>query len=644
MSTRPASQAAHKAPSQPSTHLLANLRRELAAHAPFSQMQTAHVERFAAASRLAYFSPDEQILAPSSGAVGHLFWVQQGGVVAHKGLAETAGGFHYEAGDLFPVGAALGKRPVTATYRADGDTFCLILPVNAMNELAAVSAPFADFLNRRVAQFLELSRRAVQATYASQSLTEQSLEATLGALPRKQPLTVAPDVCLEAALSLMHERRVGSVLVANSSGHLLGILTRHDVLGRVTLPRVPLDAPIAQVMSSPVEGLTVDHTAQDAVLLMSRKGIRHVPVLEDGQLVSIVSERDLFALQRLSLKQVSTRIRAAGDLAALKICADNIRELTRQLMGQGVQARQLTELISHLNDLLAERLVQLAAAERGLDLGQACWLAFGSEGRSEQTIATDQDNGLVFECAPSETDAVRQKWLACAEQVNLGLDACGYPLCKGGIMASNPACCLSAAEWLSRFDHWMEHGAPEDLLNASIYFDLRAVAGHAPLAQALREHVTTVARELPRFIKQLALNALARRPPLSWRGAIETHAVSGVDTIDAKLQGTAIFVDAARIYALALGIPATNTRERLEAVAHALKVEPQESQAWITGFEFLQTLRLRAQIDTPSSGGITGQPNLIDVARLNDIDRRILREALVQAQRLQQRLELDYQR
>jgi CBS domain-containing protein len=644
MSTRPASQAAHQAPSQPSTHLLANLRRELAAHAPFSQMQTVHVEHFAAASHMAYFSPDEQILAPSSGAVGYLFWVQQGGVVAHKGLAETAGGFHYEAGDLFPVGAALGRRPVTATYCADGDTFCLILPVDAMNELASLSAPFADFLNRRVAQFLELSRRAVQASYASQSLTEQSLEATLGSLPRKQPLTVSPEARLEAALSLMHERRVGSVLVAEASGHLLGILTRHDVLGRVTLPRIPLDTPISQVMSTPVEGLTVDHTAQDAVLLMSRKGIRHVPVLQDGQIVSIVSERDLFALQRLSLKQVSTRIRAAADVAALKVCADNIRELTRQLMGQGVQARQLTELISHLNDLLAERLVQLAAAEHGLDLEQACWLAFGSEGRSEQTIATDQDNGLVFVCAPEELENSRQKWLACAEQVNRALDVCGYPLCKGGIMASNPACCLSQAEWLSRFDHWMEHGAPQDLLNASIYFDLRAAAGNVSLAQALRSHVTAAARELPRFIKQLALNALTRRPPLSWRGAVEAHEVDGLKVIDAKLQGTAIFVDVARIYALAQGIAATSTRARLEAVAGALRVELQESQAWITGFEFLQTLRLRAQIDTSTSGNATVQANWIDVERLNDIDRRILREALVQAQRLQQRLELDYQR
>jgi CBS domain-containing protein len=630
---------------KPSGHLLVNLRRELSGYAPFSQMRAEHIEDFALHSRLAYFSPEELMLEPAHGPVRHLFWVQQGGVVAHQGLAEAAGGFRYEPGDLFPVGAALGQRPVTATYRADGDTFCLMLSVEDMNRLAGMSAPFADFLNRRVAQFLELSRRALQASFASQSLTEHSLEASLGSLPRKPPLAVPPNTPLEVALRLMHEQRVGSVLVVDAENQPTGILTRHDVLGRITLPQLPLSTPIERVMSGPVYGLSLEHSAQDAVLLMSRKGIRHVPVLDNGKLVGIVSERDLFRLQRLSLKQVSTRIRSATDLPALQDCARTIRELTFQLMGQGVQARQLTELISHLNDVLAERLIDLMAVRHTLDMNQACWLAFGSEGRNEQTLSTDQDNGLIFVSDGQVLETSRARWLAFAQDVNHGLDACGFPLCKGLIMASNPECCLTQDEWLSRFDHWMEHGAPEDLLNASIYFDLRAIAGQLGLADKLRERITARARALPRFMKQLALNALSRRPPLSWRGTLDTHDVDNKAVIDAKLQGTAIFVDAARIYALANGIAETGTRARLLAIAQATTIEPREADAWVTGFEFLQTLRLRVQIRLDRAGTVPpANANLIDIEALNDVDRRIMREALVQAQKLQQRLQLDYQR
>ncbi len=357
----------------PSPELLHSLRHQLRTHAPFSQMQAEHVERFIEASRFARFASDDVVLAPASGPVMYLYFVQEGGVVGQQGLADAAGGFRYDTGDLFPVGAALGRRAVSATYVADGDTSCWMLPGDEMDRLAQDSPPFADFLNRRVVQFLDISRRALQASYLSQSLAEQSLESTLGSLTRRTPLAVLPDTSLQHALALMHQRQVGSILVNNLSDEPVGILTRHDVLGRVTLPQIPLSTPIAQVMSQPIRVLQLEDTAQDALLLMSREGIRHVPVVDKGKAVSMVSERDLFALHRLSLKQVSTGIRSSTDVQALQLCATKIRELTRQLMGQGVHARQLTELISHLNDLLAERLVSLMAARHGLKLDQACW-------------------------------------------------------------------------------------------------------------------------------------------------------------------------------------------------------------------------------------------------------------------------------
>jgi CBS domain-containing protein len=293
-------------------------------------------------------------------------------------------------------------------------------------------------------------------------------------------------------------------------------------------------------------------------------------------------------------------------------------------------------LISHLNDVLTERLLELKAAQHGIDLARVCWLALGSEGRSEQTIATDQDNALIL---PDEITAPqREQVLAFAQDVNRALDACGYPLCRGGIMAGNPACCLTLREWRERFSNWIEHGAPQDLLNASIYFDFRPLAGDTSLAQALRSEVNRSAQGVPRFLKQLALNALTRVPPLNWMGGIAADERGGIDL---KLQGTAIFVDAARLYALSQGLPATSTRERLEAVGPVLGVEPSEYEAWVRGFEFMQMLRLQIQLEGATSGD---HPNHIVVDRLNDIDRRILKETFRVARTLQQRIQLDYER
>ncbi|MDP1955486.1 MAG: DUF294 nucleotidyltransferase-like domain-containing protein [Polaromonas sp.] len=621
----------------PSSSLLANLRLELMRYPPFAQMQASAVDYFLTHAQQNYFAPDELLLSPDSGTVKELFFIRQGAVIGERGLAELSGGaFHYEPGELFPVSAAVAQRAVTATYRAVADTFVLTLPLEAMHALAVLSPTFADFLNRRILKFLDLSRRALQVAYASQALAEQSLETPLGDVARQAPSSCLPDTPLRDALAQMHQQRIGSMLVTDAARRPLGILTRYDILGRVTLAGLSLETPIAEVMAQPVHTLTHAHTALDAALLMSQHGIRHVPVTRDGVAIGMVSERDLFAMQRLSLKQVSTSIRSAADVDTLTLVAQDIRRFAHSLLGQGVHARQLTALISHLNDVLTARLLALKAEEHGVDLSRMCWLALGSEGRSEQTISTDQDNALIL---PDDSTAEQHAAaLRFGRDVNLALDACGYPLCRGGIMAGEPGCCLTLREWRERFAHWVEHGAPHDLLNASIYFDFRALAGDSTLAQSLRLEVTEAARRAPRFIKQLAVNALLRSAPLNWTGSL---AVDDAGLIDLKLQGAAIFVDVARIYSLSHGITVTNTRERLEAVGPLLGLAAPEYLAWVSGFEFLQTLRLRIQLEGTAA---PQQPNHMKVASLNDIDRRILRESFRVARSLQQRLQLDFDR
>ena len=621
----------------PSASLLANLRQELLRYMPFSQMAAAELDFFLSHSQQQYFAPGETLIEPASGPVQSLFFIRQGEVSGKRGMADLSGGaFQYEAGDLFPVGAAMAQRAVTATYQALADTFVLALPCSAMQTLAEKSVPFADFLNRRVLQFLDLSRRALQAAYSSQALAEQSLETRLGDLVRQAPVSCRPETPLREALTEMQQRHIGSMLVTGARGEPLGILSRYDILGRVTLNEVPLGTPIQAVMVQPVHTLTHEHTAQDAALLMSRHGIRHVPITREGVVVGIVSERDLFAMQRLSLKHVSSSIRAAPDVDSLKLVAQDIRRFARTLLSQGVHARQLTALISHLNDVLTERLLAIKAKQHGIDLSSLCWLALGSEGRSEQTIATDQDNALIL--SDGTSDAQRAAVLVFAKDVNEALDACGYPLCKGGVMAGNPACCLSLRQWRERFGQWIEHGAPQDLLNASIYFDFRPLAGDLALAQSLRAEVNAAVRQVPRFFKQLALNTLARSVPLNWVGGMATDDQGRVDL---KLQGTGIFVDAARLYGLAHGIVATGTRERLEATGPLMGLTPPEYDAWVSGFEFLQMLRLQIQLEGTAPAD---QPNHLTVASLNDIDRRILKETFRMARSLQQRLQLDYER
>jgi CBS domain-containing protein len=272
--------------------------------------------------------------------------------------------------------------------------------------------------------------------------------------------------------------------------------------------------------------------------------------------------------------------------------------------------------------------------------GEWCWLALGSEGRLEQTLATDQDNALVF-VAAGDADAARARFLPFAQEVNMALDACGFPLCKGEIMARNPRWCLSLDEWGALFDGWIRNAVPESLLNAVIFFDFRALAGEARLAGALRATVLRAAADNAAFRRAMAGDALRLKPPLGLlRDFTPDDAGPFAGTLDLKGSGGRLFVDAARVLALAQGLTATSTAARLRGALAAGALPAAEADAAVEAFHYIQMLRLRRQYLAVELA--PGAENRIDPEQLNAIDRRILKESLRQAGVLQERLKLDY--
>jgi CBS domain-containing protein len=262
-----------------------------------------------------------------------------------------------------------------------------------------------------------------------------------------------------------------------------------------------------------------------------------------------------------------------------------------------------------------------------------CWIALGSEGRGEQTLSSDQDNALIFQSdLPAET--VRDRLLPVAKRINNALADCGFPLCKGEIMASNPMWCLSTEEWRATFANWIQLGDGVALLHASIFFDFRALYGEAGLCNELRAWLNGVIKQNRLFLKRMVENALANRPPL---GLVRDFVVSSDDdqanTLDLKINGVTPFVDAARIFALYAGIDAPGTTERLRQVGLSWNMQLSEVEAWVAALNYIQLLRLRHQYEDQQKGDMP--TNRIDPKQLNNLDRRILKESFRQARKLQ---------
>ena len=603
------------------------------AHAPFDRMEQDHLAWMIERMALAYYGQGEVILSPEQGVADRFFVIKQG-LVQGEMSDEDIPWLELNAGECFPLGALLAHRPVASVYRAGRDTFCYELPAADFHTLLAMSEPFRDFCTRRIANLLEQSKGVIQAQYTKSSSELQSLSSTLSSLMRGNPVTCQPGTPVREVLSRMHEAKVGAMIAVDEAGHPLGILTLPDVLERIALPQADVEQPVIGLMSRKLTTLPPDAPAYEAALAMARQGCRHVLVVEGGRLVGIVSEKDLFALQRVGLHQIGESIRRAKSMEELQLCAADIRRMAHNMMAQGVAAEQLTQFISAFNDQLTVRVIELEFDACGIEDVELCWIALGSEGRVEQTLSTDQDNALIFTVPQgAAAEEVRGRLLPVARSINEKLSLCGYPLCKGNVMASNPAWCLSLEEWRGVFLNWITNGSPVALLHATIFFDFRPIYGASALADELRSWLARVAPDQPRFLHQMAENAMRNRPPL---GVVRDFVVGKEHKLDLKLNGITPFVDAARIFALAAGVAHTSTIARLRQSAGALNVPAIEAEGWVDAFLYIQLLRLRHHHEG-------AMDNLVDPESLNELDRRILKEAFRQARKAQARLAQIYQ-
>ncbi len=491
-------------------------------------------------------------------------------------------------------------------------------------------------------------------------LTELAMDTRVGQLVRKSPLVCLPSTPLQQVFEAMEREKAGSMLVADESGAIQGILTRYDLIKRILLPQLPLSTPVSQVMSTGIKTIDADSGALEAMLVMARFRVRHLPVLHHGFLVGMVSERDLFNFQRSSLRILSSTIEQAETIADLKLCASEVLALARRLMAQGVAATSLARLVSHLNDSMTRRVIAIVEQQMAGELGSLpawSWLALGSEGREEQTVATDQDNAIIFE---GDGPTYRERFKTLAAAVNKGLAEIGFPLCKGGVMAMNDKWCRSVDEWQELLGDWFRSPQPEALLDANIFFDFRGLYGEIRLAEELRAWLSGQIEEHRLFLRSLAQDSMRDQVGKLSRNSVAISIARALrkrgylmewlapSTLEMKRSGTAPVVYFARVLALAKGVSATSTDERLRVLVEKQAMSESESQQMRDAFNVLQRYRLKAQLAYATRAAQQDQgelsPNILNLDELSSHEIERLSEALSTLSGLRARLEMDFLR
>ena len=608
---------------------------------PFNELDEDSLRDLSRDIVIDFFPRGTLIFKQDETQVEHLYLIQKGGVKIY--LKDDEGDVTLK--DYRGEGAYIGALPIIQNSKANlnvetvEDTFCFLIKKEKFMELLESHPKIVRFFLRSFSQkiirtaYQEL-RRHKMTPKSESSLYLFSVQ--LKDLIRREPETIGQGESVQSAAQKMARMHIGSLLVEDSQGEIVGIVTDKDLRTKVVAKGLGFREPVSNVMSSPVKKVSAMTVAFDALLTMMQTQVHHLVVEQAGKIVGVVTAHDIMVLQGSSPLYIFREIVSRQTIADLYTIAQKVPMIIRNLLEEGARSNNITRVITILNDLILEKLLALLQEQLGNPPVKYCWLLMGSEGRKEQTFRTDQDNALIYEDPGSEAIKKEAKdyFAVFGKEAIEHLVRCGFPRCPGDIMASNPKWCQPYSVWVKYFDDWVTRPEPDEIRNATIFFDFRPGFGELMLGRRLRDRLTDTAKKHAIFQYHLAADCLEIRPPLTFfRNFIVEKDGEHKNRLDLKTRGIVPFVDFARLMALRHGIKETNTPMRLTAlkeqdfISHELFSEAQEA------YEFLMQLRLIHQMRLIEEG--KEPDNFINPADLTDIEKKTLKEAFSVIGRLQ---------
>jgi PAS domain S-box-containing protein len=451
------------------------------------------------------------------------------------------------------------------------------------------------------------------------------------------------DTSIEQLSQLMTIHKVTAALVASETATIIGIVTDHDLRARVLAEHIELSVPIHTIMSAPLTKIPENALVYEALMRMEEKGVRHLAVEDqNGQIVSVIDSKSLIQFQRYGPIVLSREIARAKTPDEVAQCCERTSPLVKTLLDSSARPRHVTNMLASICDATTERLIQLAVDDLGPPPAAFAFIAMGSQGRQEQTLLTDQDNGILFASpASADPEKVKDYFLRLGTQVCDGLNRAGYAFCRGQVMANNPRWCRSLPDWLSGFDEWVQKSEPQEIIDLSIFFDFRTIYGDAELMHELRRHIHTALLDEPSFFHHLAQNALMFKPPFRLLGNIYLSGGATEHSGEINLKDAMMpMVSFARLYALRHQINQTHTLERIEALSDRNVILSSSRDEITAAYDFLMQLRLQNQLAAIH----TGRPpqNIIHPGKLGYIQQEMLKQAFAQIAAVQKKVSYDF--
>lgn len=614
---------------------------------PFSFLPEDELEKIASELSTVNYPKDTVLYVQGRSRIEHLYIIRKGAVEQYykkrdKELLRellSEGDIHGGTSMLLHDGI-----PVR-TLRTTEDSEFYILPKQRFLDICSRYAEFSDYFTDTFGKrMLDKSYAAVIAkTMHPKEEASQVFNQTVENIFTKDLVSCDTDLSIQEAARMMGQYRCSSILIKEPDGDFVGIVTDNDLRNKVIVKGYDIKRPVSGIMSSPLSTVPVQAPVSDALMTMMLKNLKHLAVTDtDEKVTGVVTNKDLLTAQGQSPFFLIREINSAGSIEEISDKHKQLPKLIQSLISGGAKARNVARVVSVISDAILNKLIGFAIDELGPPPAKFAFMILGSEGRREQTLKTDQDNAIIFEDVPKESEEkVKDYFLKFGEKVCTWLDRSGYTFCSGDVMAKNPKWCQPLSVWKKYFSTWIYTVEPEALLQSSIFFDFRGGYGDMTIIDELREHLFTSFTARPNFFRYLGENALYPRPPLGFfRNFVVESKGEHRDSFDMKGPMTTI-VNFARVYALNNQIEETNTQERLYQLFLKKVLSWEDYHELEQAYSFLMQLRFVRQVTAVIKENAEPD-NYINPNKLSRLEQTMLKEIFKRIEKFQAKLSFDF--
>jgi len=441
---------------------------------------------------------------------------------------------------------------------------------------------------------------------------------------------------------MMAQNKISCIFVRNDAGDIVGYVTDITLRDNVVAQLMDAHQPVKNVMDNPIISINTEAYVYEAILMMFRTKTRYLLLKKDGVYVGFISRTKLLSEQAQSPLVFIQSVKLALSVDELKRKWETVPQMATQLLGRGVHAEIVNQVITTVADTIAIKVIESVIEEVGKPPAKFVFMVLGSEGRKEQTFKTDQDNAIIYEDKANEhREEVREYFLEFAKRVSDKLNYVGFVYCDGGFMAMNPEWTHSLSYWKRNYLSWMAESVPESVVKFSTFFDCRHIYGEESIINELKDFLDKeLDKPMEKLFFHMAKNALQYEPPLTFFKRIRTFTKGSQEVFDIKKAMTPI-VDLARVYALKNHVFEVNTGERLKALKEKGIFTETAYHELIQSYYFLMSLRLRRQA-TQIIQDKAAPNNYIDPETLTKIERVTLTEIFKTIEGFQARIRMEF--